>query len=220
MRVLLIEDDPMIGESLEEGLRSEQYAVDWVKDGYAAELVLSHHVYDIVLLDLGLPGKQGINVLADYRRKHGDAAVLIISARDTTAMRVQGLDTGADDYLAKPFDLDELFARMRALLRRRSGRANSELTYRGLTMNLATHEANLQGTSIHFSAREFTLLHALLNPPGRILSKTQLEESLYGWNEEIESNTVEVYIHSLRKKLGADFIKNVRGVGYKTGAPT
>lgn len=220
MRVLLIEDDPMIGESLEEGLRKEQYAVDWARDGHAAELAICSHTYDIVLLDLGLPGKQGLAVLANYRRKHGDAAVLIISARDATAMRIQGLDSGADDYLVKPFDLDELFARMRALLRRRSGRVSSELTYRELTMNPATHEATFNGTSVHFSAREFALLLALIDPPGRVMSRAQLEERLYGWNEEIESNTVEVYIHGLRKKLGTDFIKNVRGVGYKIGMPS
>lgn len=220
MRVLLIEDDLMIGESLEEGLRNEQYAVDWTRDGHAAELALRNHKYDIVLLDLGLPGKQGIAVLDEYRRKHGDVPVLIISAQDTTAARIQGLDAGADDYLVKPFDLDELFARMRALLRRSSGRAHPELIYGQLTMNPATHEVSFHGAALHLSAREFTLLFALLDPPGHIMSRAQLEECLYGWNEEIESNTIEVYIHGLRKKLGADFIKNVRGVGYKIGTPS
>lgn len=218
MRVLLIEDDPMIGESLEEGLRKEQYAVDWVRDGTAAELAIHGHNYDIVLLDLGLPGKQGLDVLKAYRGRQGDAAVLIITARDATTDRIQGLDAGADDYLIKPFDLNELFARMRALLRRRAGRAAPEIAHLDLSMNPATHQATFKGAALHLSAREFTLLLALIDSPGRVMSRAQLEERLYGWNEEIESNTVEVYIHGLRKKLGADFIRNVRGVGYMVGA--
>jgi DNA-binding response OmpR family regulator len=218
MRVLVVEDDPMIGESLEECLRKEQYAVDWVRDGRAAELALSDHDYDIVLLDLGLPHKQGLAVLEDYRRRQGDASVLIMTARDATAERVQGLDAGADDYLVKPFDLDELLARMRALVRRRAGRVNPEIRYRELTMNPATHQTTYKGAPLHLSAREFALLLALIDPPGRVMSRSQLEERLYGWNEEIESNTVEVYVHGLRKKLGAEFIRNVRGVGYMVGA--
>lgn len=215
MRLLLVEDDPMIGESIEEGLKGENYAVDWVRDGRSAELALGNQVYDLVLLDLGLPKKQGLEVLSAYRHRDGAAPVLIITARDATADRVQGLDSGADDYLVKPFDLDELFARVRALLRRRVGRTQPTISHRGLTLNPATHDATLKGKPLHLSAREFALLHALMDPPGHVVSKTQLEEKLYGWNEEVESNTVDVYIHHLRKKLGAEFIKNIRGVGYK-----
>jgi two-component system OmpR family response regulator/two-component system response regulator QseB len=218
MRLLLVEDDPMIGESIEEGLRIENHAVDWVRDGRSAELGLDTQVYDLVLLDLGLPNKPGLDVLARYRRHGGQAPVLIITARDATADRVKGLDTGADDYLVKPFDLDELFARIRALLRRRCGRAQPDIVHRGLTLNPATHEVKLAGVALHLSAREFAVLHALMDPPGRVVSKAQLEEKLYGWNEEVESNTVDVYIHHLRKKLGAEFIRNIRGVGYKVAS--
>ena len=213
----MIEDDPMVGESLEEGLRKEHHAVDWVRDGKMAEVAILNHDYEILLLDLGLPGKPGLDVLSNYRRRGGDAAVLIISARNEKNDRVNGLDSGADDYLAKPFELDELFARIRAIARRRSGRAAAELNHQGLSINPATHQAVFNGNSINLSAREFSLLMALLATPGRVLSKMQLEERLYGWAEEIESNTVEVYVHNLRKKLGTDFIKNVRGVGYMIG---
>lgn len=221
MRLLLVEDDPMIGESLEESLHNENYAVDWVRDGHSAELALEHDLYDLVLLDLGLPRKQGLDILTAYRQHRGQAAVLILTARDAPADRVKGLDSGADDYLIKPFDLDELLARIRALLRRKSGRTQPELGYAGLTLNPSTHEAWLHGQTLHLSAREFSLLHTLLEVPGEVVSRHRLQESLYGWNEEIESNTVEVFIHLLRKKLGSGFIKNVRGVGYKiaTDAP-
>lgn len=215
MRLLLVEDDLMIGESLEESLRSEHYAVDWVRDGHSAELALEHDLYDLILLDLGLPRKQGLDVLSAYRKRQGNAAVLILTARDATSDRVKGLDAGADDYLVKPFDLDELFARIRALLRRKTGRTQTELAYAGLSLNPATHTAAFQGKALHLSAREFSLLHTLMEVPGEVVSRSKLEEKLYGWNEEVESNTVEVYIHLLRKKLGSDFIKNVRGVGYK-----
>jgi two-component system OmpR family response regulator/two-component system response regulator QseB len=218
MRLLLVEDDPMIGESLEESLRNENYAVDWVRDGHNAELALEHDHYDLILLDLGLPRKQGMEVLAAYRKRKGNAAVLILTARDATSDRVKGLDAGADDYLVKPFDLDELFARIRALLRRKTGRTQSELRCAGLSLDPATHEASFRDEPLHLSAREFSLLHTLLESPGQVVSRVQLEEKLYGWNEEVESNTVEVYIHLLRKKLGSDFIKNVRGVGYKVAA--
>ena len=217
MRVLLVEDDTMIGESLEEGLRKENYAVDWVQDGYAADLALCNHSYDLILLDIGLPRKDGIRVLDDYRRKNGDAAVLVLSARDATSARIQALDAGADDYLIKPFDLDELFARMRALTRRRAGRSNPELSYADLSINPATRTITYKGAPVHLSAREFALLLVLIDQPGRVMSRAQLEERLYGWNEEIGSNAIEVYVHGLRKKLGPDFIKNVRGIGYKLG---
>lgn len=214
MRLLIVEDDPMIGESLEESLRNENYAVDWVRDGHSAELALLQE-YDVVVLDLGLPKKKGEQVLQDYRKGGGQAAVLVLTARDLVTDRVKVLDSGADDYLIKPFDLDELFARIRALLRRKSGRTQVELVARGLILNPATHEAYWHGELLHLSAREFGLLQVLMEATGQVVSKTRLEDKIYGWNEEIESNTVEVYIHLLRKKLGVDFIKNVRGVGYK-----
>ena len=213
--MLLVEDDPMIGESIEEGLRNENYAVDWVRDGPAAERALVHVPYDLLLLDLGLPGKQGIDVLRSLCAGGNDCAVLIVTARDSTQARVEGLDTGADDYLVKPFDLDELFARVRALLRRRAGRSQSLIVHGALTLNLASHEVTFNGQVAHVSAREFAVLRALLDMPGTVLSKAQLEEKLYGWQSEVESNTIDVYIYHLRKKFGADLIKNVRGVGYK-----
>ncbi|WP_295993785.1 response regulator transcription factor [Rugamonas sp.] len=215
MRLLLVEDDPMIGESMEDGLRGASYAVDWVRDGAAAELALIAVDYDLVLLDLGLPRQQGMEVLRKYRARGGTAPILVVTARDSTAARVEGLDGGADDYLIKPFDLDELMARVRALLRRRVARTQSVIVHGVLTLDLASHEVTLAGAPLHLSAREFSVLRALLDAPGSVVSKRQLEEKLYGWNEEIESNAVDVYIYHLRKKLGADFIRNVRGVGYK-----
>jgi two-component system OmpR family response regulator/two-component system response regulator QseB len=205
----------MIGESLEEGVRAENYAVDWVRDGLAAADALAQGVYDMVLLDLGLPGKPGLEVLADHRRAGGDCPVLILTARDSMADRVHGLDAGADDFLVKPFGLDELYARMRAILRRRSGRSSGPIEYRGLALDPARHVASINGTALDLTSRQFAVLYALMNPPGHVVTRTQLEEKLYGWNDEIGSNTVEVFIHHLRKKLGPDFIKNVRGVGYK-----
>jgi two-component system response regulator QseB len=214
MRVLLVEDDPMIGKSVQRGLRQEGSSVDWVRDGQAAELALTTTPYELLLLDLGLPGRSGLDVLARLRRADNDIPVLIITARDAVADRVKGLDSGADDYLVKPFDLDELSARMRALLRRRAGRASPVIEHGDLRMNPATHELSQDGQPVALSAREFALLQALLEQPGVPLSRAKLEERLYGWGEEIESNAVEVYIHSLRRKLGSQRIKNIRGVGY------
>lgn len=214
MRLLLVEDDPMIGESARQGLRQDGFSVDWVRDGAAAETALRNEVYDLMLLDLGLPKKQGLEVLKSIRAKGNRIPVLIVTARDAIADRVKALDSGADDYIIKPFDLDELAARIRAVLRRQSGRAESVIEHGGVRLNPATHEASLHGKPLALSAREFALLQALLDRPGAVLSRDQLEEKLYGWDEEVESNTIEVYIHSLRKKLGAGFIKNVRGVGY------
>jgi DNA-binding response OmpR family regulator len=218
VRLLLVEDDAMIGESIEEGLRHEAYAVDWVRDGRAAEQAMVHLRYDLLLLDLGLPGKQGLDVLRTLRASGNDAAVLIITARDSTQARVEGLDTGADDYLVKPFDLDELFARVRALLRRRAGRTQATVKHGAMMLDLASHEVTFHGAPVRVSAREFAVLRALLDTPGAVLSKAQLEEKLYGWQTEIESNAIDVYVHHLRKKFGADFIRNIRGVGYKVQA--
>ena len=215
MRLLLVEDDPMIGESLGEGLRAECYAVDWVRNGHDAELALAGFAYDLMLLDLGLPGKQGMEVLRATRARGGDLPVLIITARDGTPARVEGLDAGADDYLVKPFDLDELLARVRALLRRRVSRTRSVIEHGALTLDLASHEATFEGEPVKLPPRAFALLRILLDHPGVVLSKRQLEDKLYAWDSEVESNTVDVYIYQLRKKFGADFIKTVRGVGYK-----
>ncbi|MBC3917172.1 response regulator transcription factor [Undibacterium sp. CY18W] len=215
MRMLLVEDDPMIGESIEEALHGENYAVDWVRDGHNAELALDTQNYDLMLLDLGLPKKSGLDVLLRYRKQGGAVPVLIITARDAKADRIEGLDAGADDYLIKPFDVDELMARIRAVLRRRHGYNQSSISHGDVTMNLATHEVTLNGLIVHLSAREFSVLRALLDSGSNVVSKTQLEDKIYGWDDEIESNAIDVYIHHLRKKLGADFIKNVRGVGYK-----
>jgi two-component system response regulator QseB len=219
MRLLLVEDDPMIGESMEEILRRANYAVDWVRDGNSADLALAGQAYDLILLDLGLPGRRGLDVLRTYRGSGGDTPVLIVTARDASADRVEGLDAGADDYVVKPFDVDEFNARVRALLRRRGGRTQSSITHGDLTVDLASHEVTLAGEPLHLSAREFSLLRALLDTPGSVMSKAQLEEKIYGWGEEVESNAIDVYVHHLRKKLGASFIRNVRGVGYKLDRP-
>ena len=215
MRLLLVEDDPMIGAGVQSGLRQEGHTVDWVRDGKAAELALASGVHEMLLLDLGLPHKSGLELLSGLRRQGLDLPVLVITARDSVADRVKGLDAGADDYLVKPFDLDELSARIRALMRRRAGRASPRIEHGPLTLDPATHQVTLNGDPLALSAREFALLHALLEQPGVPLSRAQLEERLYGWNEEVESNTVEVYIHALRRKLGAEWIRNVRGVGYR-----
>jgi two-component system response regulator QseB len=214
MRLLLAEDDRMIGAGVERGLKQDGFTVDWVQDGRAAELALEQKVHDLLLLDLGLPRRDGLDVLTAMRRRGDTRPVLILTARDAVADRVAGLDAGADDYLVKPFDLDELAARIRALLRRDAGRAQPVVTYGALELRPATHEVRLHGEAVVLSAREFALLEALLARPGAILSRAQLEERLYGWNEEVESNAVEVHLHALRRKLGADAIRNVRGVGW------
>ncbi|MCM8594955.1 response regulator transcription factor [Accumulibacter sp.] len=214
MRVLLVEDDPMIGKAVQQGLRQDGYAVDWLSDGDAAGTALATTPYDLLLLDIGLPGRSGLDLLAGLRRSSSRLPVLLITARDAVADRIRGLDGGADDYVVKPFDLDELSARIRAVLRRHSGRAGGEIVVGDLCMNPATHELTQDGRPVALSAREFALLRVLLENPGKPLSRARLEESLYGWGEEIESNAVEVHIHSLRRKLGAERIRNIRGVGY------
>jgi two-component system response regulator QseB len=219
MRILLAEDDPMIGTGLCQGLRQDGFAVDWVHDGRAAELALAENVHDLLLLDLGLPRKEGLDVLATMRRRGDARPVLIITARDAVADRVAGLDAGADDYLVKPFELDELAARIRALHRRGTGRASAVIAYGGIELDPATREVRVNGDPVALSAREFALIEALLARPGATLSRAQLEEKLYGWDEPVESNAVEVHIHSLRKKLGADTIRNVRGVGWRVAQP-
>lgn len=214
MRLLLVEDDAMIGASIRTGLHQEGYTVDWVRDGAAAELAVQTTAYQAILLDIGLPRKNGLELLALWRKQKNAVPVLMITARDAVSDRIRGLDAGADDYLVKPFDLDELAARLRALLRRNAGRAAPLIEHGPLTLDPATHEVRLNGSPIGLSGREFALLHVLLENPGVPLSRAQLEDRLYGWEEEIGSNTVEVYIHSLRRKLGGEWVRNVRGVGY------
>ena len=218
MRLLLVEDDAMIGASVQRGLKQDGYTVDWVRDGVSAETALISDVYEMLLLDLGLPRKSGLELLAGLRRRGGTLPVLVITARDSVADRIKGLDAGADDYLVKPFDLDELSARVRALARRQTGRATAVIEVGPLTLDPATRAVTLDGAPVALSRREFSLLHALMKQPGVPLSRAQIEESLYGWEEEIESNAIEVYIHSLRRKLGAERIRNVRGVGYMVPA--
>jgi len=214
MRVLLVEDDRMIGDSLRESLRAEGYAVDWVRDAEAAVAATGTERFDLLLLDLGLPRASGLEVLRTLRARGDATPVIVLTARDGPGDRVAGLDAGADDYLVKPFDLDELLARMRALLRRHAGRAAPLLRHGGVTLDPATRQVTLQGRPVLLSAREYAVLELLLQRPGAVLSRAQIEDRLYGWGEEIESNAVSVYVHQLRKKLGADFIRSMRGVGY------
>lgn len=218
MRLLLVEDDGMIGEAVRLGLRKQGLAVDWVQDGAAAKAALGAESFDLVLLDLGLPKLDGLQVLKWLRGTGSKVPVLILTARDSVNDRIHGLDAGADDYIVKPFDFDELAARVRAVQRRHSGRAENLVEHLGITLDPASHAVTRDGEPVNLSHREFALLEALLERPGQVLSRTQLEERLYGWGEEVESNAVEVHIHNLRKKLGAEYIQNVRGVGYRVRA--
>ena len=217
MRILLVEDDTMIGESLREALRRQGMAADWVRDGRAADAVLSSERFDAVLLDLGLPQRSGLQVLAALRARGDMTPVIVVTARDALADKVAGLDAGADDYLVKPFELDELLARLRALGRRQAGRASTALEVADLRLDPATHEVSRGGRPVLLSAREFALLQALLERPGAIVSRAQLEDRLYGWGEELESNAISVYMHQLRRKLGDDLLHTVRGLGYYAG---
>ncbi|WP_153130855.1 response regulator [Dechloromonas hortensis] len=214
MRILLVEDDPQLGDGLTVGLRQAGFAVDWVKDGNAADHALHAESFDLVVLDLGLPRLSGMDVLSRARQRGQAMPILILTARDATGDKVSGLDAGADDYLVKPIDLDELTARIRALARRSAGRAAPLLTHGDLTLDPAAHIVTLAGQPVELSSREFSLLQMLLENTGRVLSRTQLEQSLYGWRDEPDSNALEVHIHHLRKKLGSDLIRTLRGVGY------
>ncbi|HCZ17471.1 MAG TPA: DNA-binding response regulator [Candidatus Accumulibacter sp.] len=217
---MLVEDDALLGDGIRAGLKLADYAVDWVRDGDAARLALLDHDYHACILDLGLPRRDGLSVLKDLRRNGKQLPVLILTARDTSADKIAGLDAGADDYLTKPFDLLELQARLRALLRRAGGAAAPTLAHAGVVLDPASKQVSRNGQPVSLSAREYTLLHDLLRHKAHIRSRSQLEESLYSWGEETGSNTVEVYIHNLRRKLGADFIHTVRGLGYRLGDPT
>ena len=214
MRLLLVEDDSMIGAAAQQGLRQEGHTVDWVRDGREAEAALAATPYDLVLLDLGLPRRDGLSVLRGWRAKGVEVPVVVITARDAVADRVAGLDAGADDYLVKPFDLDELSARIRAVARRRAGRGSATIRVGELEIDTAARRVARKGQEVALSAREYALLEALADRPGAYLTRAQLEERLYGWDEEIASNAVEVHIHALRRKLGAEAIRNVRGLGY------
>lgn len=219
MRVLLVEDDQMIGDAVSVALKDAAYSVDWVKDGTSANSVLEHGEHQAVLLDLGLPKRDGFEVLRRMRQGGNKVPVIIITAHDSVADRVKGLDFGADDYLVKPFDIHELMARLRAIIRRHGGQAASLLSNGKVTLDPSSHEAQCGETVAVLSAREFALLHALLLRPGVILTRGELEERIYGWNEEVESNAVDFLIHGVRKKLGADAIKNVRGAGWMVDKP-
>ena len=214
MRILLIEDDPMIGASLARALGDNGMTVDWAKDGEDGELAIQAGAYAMILLDLGLPGKTGTAVLKELRKRGDRTPLLVITARESTDDRVAGLDLGADDYLVKPFEMNELLARMRAVLRRQSGHATSLLSSGSITLDLTSHEVACAGVTELLPAREFALLHTLIERPGTIFSRDQLEERVYGWGKEVESNAVEVLIHSIRKKFGKDIIRNVRGAGW------
>ncbi|MFH0131160.1 response regulator [Variovorax sp. VaC1] len=215
MRLLLVEDDPMIGKAVRQGLLNAGFTVDWTHDGPAAELALRNGVYDLAILDLGLPTKDGMALLDSMRRGGNHLPVLIATARDAVSARIAGLNAGADDYLVKPFDMDELVARVHALLRRHAGRGSSLLAAGDLLLDPLRKTVTQGGQPVALSAREFALLETLMQRPGVVLSREKLEESLYGWGEEIGSNAVEVHLHYLRKKLGAAVIVNVRGVGYR-----
>jgi two-component system response regulator QseB len=214
MRVLLVEDDRMIAEAVRTALGQDGHVTDWMADGAAALTALSNSRFDIVLLDLGLPRKDGLTVLKQLRERGDVTPVIIITARDDVRSRVAGLDTGADDYLVKPFDLDELAARMRAAQRRSAGRGDPVLEHGDIRVNCATREVHKAGAAVPLSAKEFAVLEALLLRPGAVLSRAQLEDRLYGFGESVESNAVEVYVHSLRRKLGSDAIRTRRGAGY------
>jgi two-component system response regulator QseB len=214
MRVLLVEDDGMIAQGLQTGLRHSSYAVDWVADGNSAEAALQASVFDLVLLDLGLPLRDGLQVLRAMRQRGDATPVIILTARDETQQRIFGLDAGADDYIVKPFDLDEVMARMRSVLRRAAGRGDPAIQHGDLRLDPVSRTVERNGAPVNLSAHEFSVLEALLQRPGAVLSRSQLEDRLYGWEDQIGSNAIEVYIHGLRRKLGNDAIRTLRGVGY------
>lgn len=214
MRILLVEDDRMIADSLVQALKSSGYAVDWARDGDMGEDSLNTTSYNLVLLDIGLPQRSGLDILKSLRARKDKVPVLILTARDQVTDRVAGLDLGADDYLVKPFALEELEARIRVLLRRNAGHADPVLHAAGITLNTLTKELTYKDKQLLLSAREYALMLALMESPGKVMSRAELEERLYGWNEEISSNAVEVQIHNLRKKLGNALIQNIRGIGY------
>ncbi len=218
MRILLVEDDAMLGRATESGLKIS-YAVDWCKNAEDAADALRTTDYDLVVLDINLPGKSGLDLLREIRRNKDARPVLLLTARDAVQHRIEGLNAGADDYLVKPFDLDELIARCGALIRRSNGRASALLTHQGMEFDPASRVVRVEGMTVHLSARELSILEILLNNLGRVISKARIEEHIYDWSaDEIESNTVEVHVSSLRRKLGKQFIRTIRGLGYTVSA--
>ncbi len=219
MRILLVEDDAILGDGVHAGLKLAEHAVDWVRDGEAARLALLDHAYDACVLDLGLPKRDGLSVLTGLRQSGSRLPVLILTARDSSADKIAGLDAGADDYLTKPFDLQELLARLRALVRRAAGEAAPTLEHAGVVLDPASRQVTFKGSKVALSAREYALLDDLLRHKNHLRTRAQLEESIYAWGEETGSNTVEVFVHHLRKKFGTDFIRTVRGLGYQLDDP-
>ncbi len=219
MRILLVEDDPILGDGITAGLHQDGYTIDWVTDGLQATAALKSAEFDLLVLDLNLPGRPGLDILRELRASNATMPVLILTAMDTVENRVKGLDCGADDYLVKPFDLDELLARIRALLRRSHGRTQPTLVHENLVLDPAAHGVSLSGKSVELSPGEFQVLQMLLEARGRVLSRQRLEDGLYGWAKDIDSNTIEVHIHHLRRKLGNTLIRNIRGVGYIIDKP-
>ncbi len=214
MRILLVEDEELIGSGICAALKHFGYAVDWLRDGSSAIHSLKMEKFDVIILDIGLPKKNGLEVLAEARSYGIKTPVLLLTARDTVMDRITGLDTGADDYLIKPFDLTELHARIRALQRRFVDRAAPTIVYGSLELNPGSHAVTVGGNLLNLPRREFALLHKLLESAGQVISRESLMQTLYGWDEDVDSNTLEVHIHNLRKKLGLNFIRTVRGVGY------
>ena len=219
MRILLVEDDPILGDGIKSGLAQDKYNVDWITKGDQASQALQTDQYDLLLLDLNLPVKSGLEILKELRQKGNAIPVLILTAHNATEDRVKGLDMGADDYLTKPFDLDEMLARVRALFRRSKGRTSPTLIHKELELNPTEHTLTVSGTPIDLSPVEFNLLQLMLESRGHVFPRTQLEDNLFGWNKDVDSNTIEVHIHHLRKKLGSDLIRTVRGVGYVIDKP-
>lgn len=215
MRLLLVEDDPLLGEGIQQGFSLQGETLDWLRNGQHALNALASNEFDLLILDLGLPDMDGLDLLSELRRRGDKLPVLILTARDQVADRIRGLDCGADDYLIKPFDMNELRARIRALLRRHAGASSSKLNHANIEVDPANREVFRDGKTVSLSRREYSLLVELLQHQGRVFTRDQLSERLYGWNEEVESNTVEVHIHHLRKKLGSELIKTIRGVGYR-----
>lgn len=214
MRILLVEDNALLGDGIQAGLRQQGFTVDWVLDGVAASLAIDSEPYAAIVLDLGLPRRSGLEVLNAMRQSNNATPVLILTARDAIEDRVTGLDAGADDYLVKPFDLDELSARLRALIRRSGGHSAAVLTVGALSLDPASRTVTFRNEPRTLSTREFDLLHVLMNNAGRVLSREQLASALYAWGEEIESNAIDVHLHHLRKKLSPDIVQTLRGVGY------
>ncbi len=214
MRLLLVEDDELLGDAVKTGLTQFGYIVDWLKDGEAARAALKSESFELIILDLGLPKLSGINLLQSIRHDGNTTPVIILTARESVESRVKGLDCGADDYIIKPFDLNELSARIRALIRRSQGRADTTLQYRNVTLDPSAHSVMVDDVLINVPRREFSLLQKLLENSGHVLSREQLMQSIYGWDEDVDSNALEVHIHNLRKKLNANYIRTIRGVGY------